>query len=691
VAAVAGAHRALHPNKRKDGLRQHMEPLEPRILLAADLGLLSAGLSEYLSGAETAIESKAFNQDLPLVGDNLATTGANFLGQLTTALTGAMTGGTPPTTVGGLQTALSGALTAQQIDTFNVTVNGGNPADLLSTIADLKISIDIKELQSVTTGFEFGLKGLPITLEPGTTIEGALDWTLNLDFGFDTAFYVDTTTGVEFDVNVGFEAPDTLHALGDFGLLQVGFSEPAGSSDTHLSGDIVIDLSSGAHAAAATAAAATPAVTLAGQVEMTAVMGAGLTYNSGSNVYESNAPFPTFKSTFAVDDWDVGRVGQLVGSAPTVEFRDIKLDFGEFASDFLGPIFHDIDEVLAPLVPIIDFLNSPAPLIKDIGPLDALLKELSTSGRDTPLDLIEVAGILTGQDYGDDIAEMHKLLDSVQDFHAFVGLLDAAASGNIGLGTFSFDGFDLRLAAGSGGAALPTTIDATTLSQLADELTAGDLSALTQAQRDALQNDEAGFTFPLLSDPTSLAKLLFGQDIVLVEYNIPTISVEIPFELPKIGPIWPIPPVYIVLGGVVGLTIDVGFGFDTPGLRDFADSGNSADILNGFYVVDHDGPEIVFTGGITAGAFGGIAVGPAQIGAQITGGIIADLKLDLNDAAGSTGVQIADGRVHFNEFSDDPGCIFQATGEVSVEVLLKIILPPGADDIFEAIGDAWET
>ena len=116
-------------------------------------------------------------------------------------------------------------------------------------------------------------------------------------------------------------------------------------------------------------------------------------------------------------------------------------------------------------------------------------------------------------------------------------------------------------------------------------------------------------------------------------------------------------------------------------------SGNAADILNGFYVVDHDGPEIIFTGGITAGAFGGIAVGPAQIGAQITGGIIADLELDLNDAAGSTGVQIADGRVHFNEFSDDPGCIFEATGEVSVEVLLDIILPPGADDIFEAIGD----
>src|SRR5262249_25110426 len=174
------------------------------------------------------------------------------------------------------------------------------------------------------------------------------------------------------------------------------------------------------------------------------------------------------------------------------------------------------------------------------------------------------------------------------------------------------------------------------LSQLAVGLTGGDLSTLTQAQRDALQNDEHGFKFPLLSQPTALVQLLFGQDVVLVEYDVPTISVEIPFELPKIGPIWPIPPVYIVLGGVVGLTIDVGFGFDTAGLHEFATSGNAADILNGFFVVDKPGPEIVFTGGVTAGAFGGVAIGPAQVGAQVTGGIICDLKLDLVDAAGHT-------------------------------------------------------
>ena len=64
--------------------RQHLEMLEPRVLLAADMGVLSAGLSGYLNGVETALESKVFNSstDLPLVGDNLADLGDDFLQQV---------------------------------------------------------------------------------------------------------------------------------------------------------------------------------------------------------------------------------------------------------------------------------------------------------------------------------------------------------------------------------------------------------------------------------------------------------------------------------------------------------------------------------------------------------------------------------------------------------------------------------
>ena len=229
------------------------------------------------------------------------------------------------------------------------------------------------------------------------------------------------------------------------------------------------------------------------------------------------------------------------------------MDFGEFVTDFLKPVFNDINEVLAPLAPIIDFLKSPTPLIKDIAPLDALLKAIEHQWSRY------AAGPHRGGRHSDGqritATEHRRHPHASRQYqrlprHSSVCSM-TAASGSIGLGTFSFGDFDLRLAAGSGPGALPTTINATVLGQLAAGLTARDLSTTHEgAERAALQNDEPGFKFPLLSDPTSLVQLLFGQDIVLVEYDLPTISVGYTLRAAKIGPIWPIPPVSIVLGGI---------------------------------------------------------------------------------------------------------------------------------------------
>ena len=116
-------------------------------------------------------------------------------------------------------------------------------------------------------------------------------------------------------------------------------------------------------------------VNLDGYIDMTAVMGAGLTFNSASNVYESNSPFPTFTSHFTVDHWDVGAAG-----APDVNFADVTLDIGGIGR-FFCDTFGDVIDLLEPLEPIIDFFTSPTPLIKDIPPLDALLKAFRTLAK----------------------------------------------------------------------------------------------------------------------------------------------------------------------------------------------------------------------------------------------------------------------------------------------------------------------
>ena len=86
-----------------------------------------------------ALESKVFNSstDLPLVGDNLADLGDDFLQQVSSALTTAMTGAT---TVDGLRTALTNALNGLALNAptnLSLTPTGGDGANL-NTVTDLK-------------------------------------------------------------------------------------------------------------------------------------------------------------------------------------------------------------------------------------------------------------------------------------------------------------------------------------------------------------------------------------------------------------------------------------------------------------------------------------------------------------------------------------------------------------------------
>ena len=165
----------------------------------------------------------------------------------------------------------------------------------------------------MTTDFEIGLDGLPFSTDDD--INGTLTWTLNLDFGVDDiggtkAFYLDST-GREVDVDFLFNPGSDFHVDGNFGLLDVGLSESATSTpatETRLTGEVVVDLATNLKLRAPSAATITSATTvdLEGHIDMTAVMGVGLTFNSGSNIYESNSPFPTFNSHFTVTNWEVG-------------------------------------------------------------------------------------------------------------------------------------------------------------------------------------------------------------------------------------------------------------------------------------------------------------------------------------------------------------------------------------------------
>ena len=179
-----------------------------------------------------------------------------------------------------------------------------------------------------------------------------------------------------------------------------------------------------------------------------------------------------------------------------------------------------------------------------------------------------------------------------------------------------------------------------------------------------------GFTFPLLTDDTSLVKLLLGADFDLIKLDLPAINLECAdFDLPSFGPIWPLPPVYIVITGELACNSTLDFGFDTTGLREFQTSGNAIDILGGLYVVPGD--IATFSAQVGAGALVGVDAVIFEVGAEAHRWHQGELTLFLDDPSTTN-----DSKFHISEFDEDLlDCMFELEGEISPLCPTRIIVP----------------
>ena len=87
-------------------------------------------------------------------------------------------------------------------------------------------------------------------------------------------------------------------------------------------------------------------------------------------------------------------------------------------------------------------------------------------------------------------------------------------------------------------------------------------------------------------EPTNIFKLLLGQDIDLVHYDMPKLSFD--FDWDTFIRIWA--PLGVRLGVSFNASIDLAFGYDTLGIRQWigSDYKDYSRLLNGFYVDDLD-------------------------------------------------------------------------------------------------------
>jgi Ca2+-binding RTX toxin-like protein len=299
---------------------------------------------------------------------------------------------------------------------------------------------------------------------------------------------------------------------------------------------------------------------------------------------------------------------------------------------------------------VIDILTTKLPVLSDLKVARNLL-DFDKSGDVTILDLVHLYDPTAKLDFVTSLAKTVDLIDAIP-----------TNLSNLMLSLGHFDvGADLRAVTQLTDADLANVVQQDTDSQLTG-------SAANFKTKLAALNavPGGGIAFPILQSPSSVFKLLIGQDVNLFTYDMPTLSAN--FEFSQFFPV--LGPLGARFTGSLGVGAHFGFGYDTTGLREYFDQPSGqrqlSSLLDGLFVSDRqkadgtgaDVKEVTLTGSIQAA--GEINLGVASAG--VSGGIFATIGFDLDDPNN-------DGKMRLNEMAAQlargPMCLFDVSGELT--------------------------
>lgn len=337
------------------------------------------------------------------------------------------------------------------------------------------------------------------------------------------------------------------------------------------------------------------------------------------------------------------------GNRPLVSLENNRVNLHSFFNSFAGRALDEIADTTESLQPLIDVLTTEVPLFSDLGS-----------------DAVTVLEVLGGDP--DTVAAIGAL-GRLADLADLAGSYSGNANEFIDLGSYGLlAASDLRVDA--------LTDIPLSLSRIPSSTQDPDLVDFLNAEAGI-----AGLSFPLLEDGTVIANMLLGRAGTLFTWNSGLAQWDEQFNqfFPVFG------PVGVTLGGLIGLEMQFGFGYDTQGMFDFYDAGgNNPDLfLNGFYAVAADAQGLPVTGitlkaGITAGIEANVV---ASVGVE--GDVTATIGMYLNDQLG-----VGDGKVRGYTLANTPFTDwFYAAGSLSagLRAYLEIGWPPvGVEFEFES-------
>jgi Ca2+-binding RTX toxin-like protein len=629
-----------------------------------DPTLMLDGIGLFLDLLQAGLESDIL-QNLPVIGDGVTLAGT-FIDDLRSMVTDLQDDIDDADTV--IQNVIYGYIGSILVD------ESGNPISSASDIdvtvggdACVEINLHLKGTETLATDFDLGLDAFIFSVSTSGGVEINLGYDIQLGLGFNLTegFYLTVNTDAsdpegEFTLDVGLASGTSINA--ELFFLKLGAVD---GGDTGILGTLDVNLVDPNSDGKLTMTEISSA-SLLDIADIAVTAGIKIDLDITVDIVDNPGVDPTFPRLTAnlYVDWPFLGNDGLTGQQPTVSFNDVTLELGTFLSRLLGPTLSAINDMIAPIKPILDFLNSDIPVINDIS-------QFLGQGEVKFVDIIR----LFAPAEADTIDTFITVLDTVANIADDISGL-GTSSISMNFGDFDFGGgVDLRDPDVTVSSASGTLSGDTAESDFDTAKSGGGLVGSIMSGIDTLQ--DYGLDFPLITNPANIFNLLMGQRVDLVTWDIPRLEASIDYEQ-RFGPLWVFPPVFARIFGSLTVFADLGIGIDTRAFE------NGFDLLNGFYFRDfkdgHESPELGLS--LTIGAGAEISVVVARAG--IEGGITANLTADWNDVDD-------DGKIYLDELwqqlSQGPCCIFDLGG--SLDAYLRAYAEIGIDTFLFGFITLW--
>ncbi|MBD1867253.1 hypothetical protein H6F95_08060 [Cyanobacteria bacterium FACHB-471] len=607
-------------------------------------------IDTLLDNLQNAITSRVFEEDIPILGDELADSTDNavqFINNIKNSIQSQLNS----------ITDLSKAETADIAKAFNDAL-GENGLDLLrepislterdnEIIFNLKLSPDKASSFNNSLSSDFGLPGIDLDLSGSTNVELDFDFDLKLGINKNEGFFIETSDSNELSIDLKASAP-TFNAAGELGFLKA----VATDEGTKFQGTFKVDL---AGSGGKLEFDETPNANDLVDAQLTA--NADVRLNLATS-FDGSAKFPKL-NTDLVLDWDFNAADvddAKFGNLPELKFTDVKLDLGSFLSDFAKPIVGEVRKITRPVEPILDVITSPLPLLDQFGIKVSLLDIATNPVFATGVPQLDFIDAIKN------VADVAKVLDSIDTDEGSV-LID--------LGGFSLPNADIREVSNLN----EISIDSNNIIAPSGNPLQQATSQSTTANNFFAEAQGGGLSFPILESPTEAFKLLLGKtDATLFKADLPELSAGFNYSVDV--PVFP--GIFVKVGGEGGFGANLDFGFDTEGLIAAASPGGSAsDVFNKGFFVDSSS-NFKLNLGFFAG--GGVGIpGAAELSAElfISGGVV----LTLDDPTPS------DSKVRppeiLQNLSKGINCVFEVEGKVEAGARVSYELLFVFEDSFE--------